>query len=114
MKVNFGTNNDIRAKLNSSSSPINITTNQGATINTEFTQPTTYSVEVNNNDGRLQTQSPISLRNVLKEGAQATVDNLEDIGNVISIERVDGSTIVYNASTSRYEVKLADLDGGSF
>lgn len=77
-------------------------------------QGPTYKVKVNQTDGRLQTNAPLSLRNVVREGAQATVENIEDIQNVTVSNREDGSVIQYNSSTQNYEVKRIEIDGGTF
>lgn len=114
MKVTFNQNNNLTTTVKTSATPINVVTNQSGDINANVVQPTTYTVEVDNVGGRLQTNAPISLRNVVSEGAQATVDRLEDIGDVVAIEKVDGASVVYNSAASRYEVKNQDLDGGSF
>ena len=72
-----------------------------------------YKVKVNNLGGTLTATNPISLRNVVREGSIAT-ENIENIGNVITVNKTDGSTIQYNSANQKYEIKLADLDGGTF
>jgi len=81
-------------------------------ISVAINTPTSYRVEVDQSGGRLQTHQPISLRNIIAE--KTTVQQLGDIENVTIINKVDGSTIQYNSSTSKYEVRLAALDGGTF
>lgn len=40
------------------------------------------------------------------------LDRLDDV--VESANAINNSTLVYNSQTDKYEVKLLDLDGGSF
>lgn len=73
-------------------------------------------VRVNNLNGSLNTTSPVVLKNQITQ-----LRSLEDIADVVETEVVDGATLIYNAATDKYEVKLlslasigADLDGGTF
>lgn len=75
-------------------------------------------VKVNNNASVLTAQSPITLKNTINE-----INSIEDIRDVDEIDVTDGSTLVYNASTDKYEVKhinienvegIINLDGGTF
>lgn len=79
---------------------------------------TQQKVKVNNTNGVLQTQTPITLKNQVTE-----INSLEDIADVAEVDVSTGSTLVYNASTDKYEVKkldagsisgTIDLDGGEF
>lgn len=83
-------------------------------IKVKVSPQSSYRVSVNNIDGTLSATAPISLRNVVREGSLATVENLEDIGNVSVVNKTDGSTLQFNSENSRYEIRLADLDGGTF
>lgn len=76
-------------------------------------RPTNYTVSVNNIGGTLTTQKPISLRNVVREGS-TTINNIEAINNVEVVDRVDGAILQYDSVTNKYEVRLAELDGGTF
>ena len=63
-----------------------------------------------------QSMPAVSLKNNLAALSQAYLHNLVD---VVENNPVDGSTLVYNANTDKYEVKLMDLtnaslDGGGF
>lgn len=69
-------------------------------------------VKLNQVDGRLQTHSPLSLRNAVRDNA--FLQNIEDIENVIILNRVDGSGLQFNSETQNYEIKLMSLDGGHF
>lgn len=69
-------------------------------------------VKLNQTDGRLQTHAPLSLRNAIRDNA--FLQRIEDIENVVIINRVDGSGIQYNSETQNYEIKLMSLDGGQF
>jgi hypothetical protein len=79
---------------------------------TTLTKTTGYKVKVSQTDGRIQTTAPLSLRNVVRD--QTFIKNIEDIENVSVMNRVDGATLVYNSENQKYEIKLADLDGGFF
>jgi hypothetical protein len=82
------------------------------TIKAKVSSGSAYNVTVNNLGGSLTSVQPISLRNVVREGAVET--KLEDITNITIVNRTDGATIQYNSSNQNYEIKLADLDGGTF
>jgi len=69
-------------------------------------------VSVNQTDGHLQTSSPLSLRNSIRDNA--FLQNIEDVENVVILNRVDGSGLQYNSETKNYEIKLMSLDGGNF
>jgi hypothetical protein len=61
--------------------------------------------------GLVQTADPIVLKNI--SGADANrLDNLDDV--VEGANPAEKSTLVYNPSTDKYEVKLLDIDGGTF
>ena len=71
-------------------------------------------IRVNLQNQVLTASAPISLRSTAAD--YNAVDRLTDVD--ISA-RSDGSTLVYNASTDRYEVKpissaIPSLDGGTF
>ena len=77
---------------------------------------TVYNIKVNSVDGILQPTTPITLKN---QALQIT--NLEDISDVEVVNRVEGATAVYNASTDKYDIKPLDaafitgtIDGGSY
>lgn len=72
-----------------------------------------YKVKVSNLGGSLTARKPISLRNVVREGTTVT-ENLENIENVSIVNKTDGSTLQFNSQNQKYEIKLADLDGGTF
>lgn len=69
-------------------------------------------VRVNQTDGHLQTSAPLSLRNAIRDNA--FLKKIEDIENVVIINRVDGSGLQFNSETQNYEIKLMSLDGGNF
>ena len=75
---------------------------------------TNYTLKLNQNGSSLTTKSPISLRNVVREGAIQSVETLESVGNVTVVSKTDGAFLQYNSSTDNYEVVQADLDGGLF
>jgi|TARA_B110000858_G_C17785049_1_gene466784 uncharacterized surface protein with fasciclin (FAS1) repeats len=75
---------------------------------------TNYTLKLNQNGNSFTTKSPISLRNVVREGQQATVETIEAIGNVTIVSKTDGAFLQYNSTTDKYEVVQAALDGGLF
>lgn len=81
-----------------------------------------YTIKMNDTGGRLSTTAgqTISLRNVLKAPSTGTgtggggATTLAELSDVSVVNRVDGAALVWEADNSRYEVKLADIDGGTF
>ena len=65
--------------------------------------------KITNNNGRLSSAAPITLKNQIQE-----IRSIEDIGDVDDINVATGSTLVYNSTTDKYEIKMLDLDGGTF
>ena len=64
--------------------------------------------------GVISTSSPISLRN-----AAADYNAVDKLSDVDVSARQNGSTLVYNATTDKYEVKplaaaITSLNGGTF
>lgn len=71
-------------------------------------------IKVNLQNNTLVASAPVSLRNTA-----ADYNAIDKLSDVVITERADGSTLVYNAATDRYEVKpmtaaLTSLDGGTF
>lgn len=78
---------------------------------------TNYTIKMNNDAGRLSLNagSTLSLRNVVRDsstGGGATT--LAGLSDVTVVNKVDGAALVYDSGNNRYEIKLADLDGGTF
>lgn len=69
---------------------------------------TTINAKVTNNSGVLNPVS-VTLRNQIQE-----IRSIEDIADVAEINVTNGATLVYNSTTDKYDVKILDLDGGSF
>jgi hypothetical protein len=71
--------------------------------------------KITNNNGRLSSAAPITLKNQIQE-----IRSIEDIADVAEIDVSDGATLVYNSETDKYEVRqlqiedLGAIDGGSF
>lgn len=71
--------------------------------------------KITNNNGRLSSAAPITLKNQIQE-----IRSIEDIADVSEIDVTDGATLVYNSETDKYEVRqlqiedLGAIDGGSF
>jgi hypothetical protein len=72
-------------------------------------------IAVTKTDGRLTSTSPaVTIKNQINE-----IRSIEDLGDVVETNVVDGATLVYNSSLDKYEVKPIDLaatglDGGTF
>lgn len=73
-------------------------------------------IKINNNNGSLNSTSPVVLKNQITQ-----LRSIEDIGDVIETEVIDGATLIYNATLDKYEVKPLNLntqntalDGGTF
>jgi hypothetical protein len=71
--------------------------------------------KITNNNGRLSSAAPITLKNQIQE-----IRSIEDIADVVETDVTDGATLVYNSETDKYEVRqlqiedLGAIDGGSF
>jgi hypothetical protein len=71
--------------------------------------------KITNNNGRLSSAAPITLKNQIQE-----IRSIEDIADVVETDVSDGATLVYNSETDKYEVRqlqiedLGAIDGGSF
>jgi hypothetical protein len=80
-----------------------------------MTNTTRLVAKITNNNGRLSSAAPITLKNQIQE-----IRSIEDIADVAEIDVSDGATLVYNSETDKYEVKqlqiedLGAIDGGSF
>lgn len=72
------------------------------------------TVRITQQNQVLTSQAPVTIRNTAAD--YNAIDRLTD---VVLTDRTDGSTLVYNASTDKYEVKqlaveITGLDGGTF
>lgn len=75
---------------------------------------TGQKIRVNIQGQTLTSTAPITLRNTASD--YNAIDRMTDVD---TSTRADGSTLVYNAVTDKYEVKpitaaITNLDGGSF
>ena len=71
---------------------------------------------ITNNNGRLSSAGPITLKNQIQE-----IRSIENITDVSVVDAANGSTLIYNSQNDKYEVRQLqvadlnlDLDGGSF
>ena len=71
---------------------------------------------ITNNNGRLSSAGPITLKNQIQE-----IRSIENITDVIVVDSANGSTLIYNSQNDKYEVRQLqvgdlnlDLDGGTF
>ena len=78
-------------------------------LNAKITKITGVQAKVTNNASVLSTVAPLTLKNQIQE-----IRSIEDIGDVDEINVATGSTLVYNSTTDKYEIKMLDLDGGTF
>ena len=78
-------------------------------LNAKITKIAGVQAKVTNNAGVLSTVAPLTLKNQIQE-----IRSIEDIGDVDEINVATGSTLVYNSTTDKYEIKMLDLDGGTF
>ena len=74
------------------------------------------AAKIQNNNGRLSSVAPITLKNQIQE-----IRSIENITDVSVIDVTDGATLIYNSQNDKYEVRQLqvadlniDLDGGSF
>jgi hypothetical protein len=75
---------------------------------------TGQKIKVNIQGQSLTTTAPVTIRNTAAD--YNAIDRLTDVE---LSQREDNSTLVYNASTDKYEVKpinaaITDIDGGTF
>jgi hypothetical protein len=82
-------------------------------MNVKLLPKTNYKIKINDNNGILSTNAPVTLRNEKITGT-STVSNLADLVDVVEVFKNEGSSLVYNSEFARYEVKTQDLDGGLF
>ena len=77
--------------------------------------PTRLVAKITNNNGRLSSAAPITLKNQIQE-----IRSIEDIADVAEVNVTNGATLVYNSENDKYEVRqlqlgdLGGIDGGSF
>lgn len=77
--------------------------------------PTRLVAKITNNNGRLSSAAPITLKNQIQE-----IRSIEDIADVAEVDVSDGATLIYNSQNDKYEVRqiqigdLGAIDGGSF
>lgn len=78
---------------------------------------TKKSIRVSTNTAgeTIQSSTPITIQNTLNltgAGSSGRLDKLSDVFEPPI--PTNGSTLVYNSNTDIYEVKVLDVDGGSF
>lgn len=73
-------------------------------------------IKVSRQKVKLNSDTGVTLKNQINE-----LRSIEDILDVDEVEVVDGATMIYNATTGKYEVKLlnlgdvgSDIDGGEY
>ena len=62
-----------------------------------------FNVKVNKQGGRLVSTTPITVKNQIQE-----IRAIDDVPKVNTALKVDGATLIYNATTGYYDVRLFD------
>jgi hypothetical protein len=77
---------------------------------------TNYTIKMNNNAGRLALNagSTLSLRNVVRDSGSVGAQTVAELSDVAVVNKVDNAALVYDSANGRYEIRLANLDGGTF
>jgi hypothetical protein len=84
-------------------------------IKASIIKNTALKAKVTNTDGRLSIATPITLKNQIQE-----IRSIEDFGDVDEINVTNGASLVYNSTSSRYEIRpfelgdLGNIDLGEF
>jgi hypothetical protein len=86
-------------------------------VNVVVSSKKSIRVTANTTGEVIQTSTPVTLKNTTTLSNASRLDQLADVLEPASPE--DGSTLIYNASTDRYEVKRitevqGNLNGGTF
>jgi hypothetical protein len=88
-------------------------------VNVVVSSKKSIRVTANTTGEVIQTSTPVTLKNTTTLSNASRLDQLADVLEPVSPE--DGSTLIYNASTDRYEVKKinlgeveGNLNGGTF
>lgn len=79
---------------------------------------TKITAKMSTTPGFLQPSAPLTIKNQLRE---YQINSIQDLPDVDEVQVANGSTIVYNSATNKYEVKPLDtdyidgpIDGGEF
>jgi hypothetical protein len=87
------------------------------TFNVRLNKETKITAKVSTNQGYLNPKA-LTIKNQLRE---YQINSLEDLPDVDEVNVATGSTVVYNSTTGKYEVKPLDanfilgrIDGGEF
>ena len=89
----------------------------GVSYNTVVTPVSTQTVKVNNFGGVLGSSAQgVTLKNQIKD-----INSITDIPGVVITDLEDGASLVYNATTGKYDVRpingsdlVLNVDGGTF
>jgi len=88
-------------------------------VNVVVSSKKSIRITANTTGEVIQTSTPVTLKNTTSLSNASRLDQLADVLEPASPE--DGSTLIYNASTDRYEVKKinlgeveGNLNGGTF
>ena len=88
-------------------------------VNVVVSSKKSIRITANTTGEVIQTSTPVTLKNTTTLSNASRLDQLADVLEPASPE--DGSTLIYNASTDRYEVKKinlgeveGNLNGGTF
>lgn len=78
---------------------------------------TSQKIKVDKQGSLITTTTPITIKNQISE-----INSIEQIRDVVSVNRVDGATLVYDDETQTFQIQklspgdidLDNLDGGTF
>lgn len=75
-------------------------------VGSNVIQPGRAKIVLDSKSGILQSSTPQTIRS----GGGGSIKSLEDILDVDEVDVSEGSTVVYNQSTDKYEIKKLDAD----
>lgn len=87
------------------------------TLNAKINRESTFTVKVNNTVPVLN-PTTLTVKNQFRE---YQINSIEDLPDVDEVNVTEGSTLIYNQATDKYEVKeftqeffVGSIDGGEF
>jgi hypothetical protein len=86
-------------------------------INVKVASNSSVNIQVSNVSATLLNSSvPVTLKNnpVLSTTGGSGVNSLEELVDVLIVDKSNNSSISYSANTNKYEIKQLNLDGGTF
>lgn len=92
-------------------------------VNVVVSRKRTINVSANGTGGVIDTSVPVTIKTTptIYSGNGNGIDTVDELKDVNLAARSNGSTLIYNANTNKYDVKILDfteidgnLDGGTF